>query len=171
MNVEGTGVDDLVGQLPEGPQTPSLLGQGGGNGLVALERMWTAGLAVATDQGAGSGLQIDKGDGQGRLLQSLEQLGEPGQFGALAHVNDDGGAFDLSPGLVAELRELGNQLQREIVDAEIPHVFKGLQDRVFAGPAQTSDDDKGISGFHLASDPLRNADYGSISPKLPSLRL
>jgi hypothetical protein len=65
-------------------------------------------------------------------VQALVGGRQTAQHVAFADIHHHGGALDMAAGLVAQIGELGNQIEGEIIDAIEPQVLERLQNRPFA---------------------------------------
>src|SRR5262245_64008052 len=98
--------------------------------------MGPTGLAVAANERVFRSVQIDQRNRQSGLFQLAEDGWKLGEFGALPNIYNDRGLLALRPGATTQLRKLRHQFNWEVVDAEISHVLKRLEDRPFSAAAQ-----------------------------------
>jgi hypothetical protein len=105
-------------------------------------------LAEAPLQDLIRSLEEEHGDPQAAAAQARQLRLELGEEAALADVDDERGAADVLLVLAVVLfafgadepREGGEQSEREVIDAEVAEVFKGVDGRRHARPAEAGDD-------------------------------
>ncbi len=100
--------------------------------------MRTARFRIAPHQHFILGVQKHHAGGQHRA-HALENVGKTIERLPLAHIHHDGRAVDLGR-LAHQVREIRQQLQRQIIHGVVAEVFECLQRRCFARPGDARDD-------------------------------
>src|SRR5690625_5109037 len=144
VDIHRAGVQHQAGGHGDGLQPGLLPGQRLGEGGVGVaQRVAPPGLAEALDQGVIVGIQVDH-LGVDVVGQLLEQVVELAQVAAgVAGIDADGDPFGGVPGPVTQgADQLGQQGDREVVDAVVALVLQQVQGGALARAGAATDDDE-----------------------------
>ena len=160
VHIELRGVDDEVGNRPNGAQVAAFRLERGLHGCVRAQGMRPARLAETAHQNRVGSFEEDdfRRDHAGDRLQYLRKLF---QLRTFADVHDQRGAANLAR-LHGQVGKLRDELHGQVIDAVVAEILEGLQDRGLPRTAHAGND-------HQLRRVLRSA--GEISfPSLPLVR-
>ena len=139
MDVELRGVDDF-GKGAEGTQVAAFRFERGLDGRIRAQRVRTASLAEAPHENGIGGLEEDD-LGRNRTPNRFQNDRQLLQRGTFAHVHDQGGAAKLAR-LHGQVGKLGNEFNRQVVDAVVAQILEGLQNGGLTRTTHAGNDDQ-----------------------------
>ena len=138
------GIEDDVGEVHQGIEQMAFVFDGFRQGARAfgadVQRVRAARLAVAAHEDVGVGGQKEDLD-VGVLAQRADFFRQGGEVGGVARIHGDRDRLRLFGGKIAH--EAVKQGARQIVDAVVAEVFKGVQRDGFARAGKAGDDEHG----------------------------
>ena len=144
VNAVAAGVQDDVGEVHQRVQQVAFVFDGFRQGARAfgadVQRVRAARLAVAAHEDVGVGGQKEDLD-VGVLAQFADFFRQGGEVGGVARIHGDRDRLRLFGGKIAH--EAVKQGARQIVDAVVAEVFKGVQRDGFARAGKAGDDEHG----------------------------
>ncbi len=148
VDVQVGGVDDDVGLGLHRAEQLALRLDGVGQGEIGGgERVTPPAALVAAHQGVGGGLQVDDAHPSALAAERLEGGQHLVVVGAGADHEDDLG--DAGAGRLSQLRHLGHERRREVVDDEPAQVLEDVRRLRAAGTGQPGDDHEVAHGRTL----------------------
>src|SRR5579864_813905 len=104
--------------------------------------MRAPGLLEAADQGVVRGFEKHQRRLEVVARESSVHGGKLAQRFPAPNIDHHGGALDAAVRLAAALGKLGDQIHRQVIDAVEAQVLERLQDRAFARPAESGDENE-----------------------------
>ena len=150
-------VDDDVGDGADFLEHRSLAAERLEQRLPAGQRVRSPRLREAADEGLLGGVEEEQAGARDAAAQARQDLGKPRCEVGVAHVEDDPDPL-LAGDLVEERLE---ELQRQVVDAEVAHVLEALVDVALARAREPRHDDEALRHAAPARRPVRS---GSSAP-------
>ena len=141
VDVELSGIDNHVSEFADGFHESALVTQTFADGERFAEGMWAPCFAVAAEKSIVVGVDENQSDGV-ILAEVLQKKRKLFQLHTFAGVHKQSGAGEIAFASGVQLGKDGNQFDGKIIDAIEAHVFEGAENGAFAGPGETSKDDK-----------------------------
>ncbi len=148
-NGEVARVDDDVRLVADRLEPATLLGDRAGDPALVGERVAVARLREAPDEDLVARLEEEHLRPEPAALERAAHRRQGHDRVAGPHVEDDRGLLEPLAILRDELRQLGQELARQVVDADVAEVLEQLRGRGLARPGQPAQDHDVLAGRRL----------------------